>query len=53
VTTSGPRYWKASISPAYALTANLTVKAQFSYTKYSDFTAKDATFGGVQVAFKF
>jgi hypothetical protein len=53
VTTSGPRYWKASLSPAYALTANLTVKAQFSYTKYSNFTAKDATFGGVQVAFKF
>ena len=53
VSTSGPRYWKASLSPAYALTANLSVKAQVSYTKYSNFTAKDATFGGVQVAFKF
>jgi hypothetical protein len=53
VSVSGPRYWKASISPAYALTANLTVKAQFSYTDYSDFTAKSATFFGVQVGFKF
>jgi hypothetical protein len=53
VSVSGPRYWKASLSPAYALTANLTVKAQVSYTKYSDFTAKDAIFTGVQVGFKF
>jgi hypothetical protein len=50
---SGPRYWKASISPAYAITANLSVKAQYSYTKYSNFTAKDANFFGFQVAFKF
>jgi hypothetical protein len=53
VNYSGPKYWKASFSPAYAVTANLTVKAQVSYTKYSSFTAKSATFGGVQVAFKF
>jgi len=53
VSVSGPKYWKASISPAYAITANLTVKAQYSYTKYSSFTAKDANFFGVQVAFKF
>ncbi len=53
VNVSGPRYWKASLSPAYALTANLTVKAQVSYTKYSDYTAKDAIFTGVQVGFKF
>jgi hypothetical protein len=53
VNYSGPKYWKASVSPAYALTANLTVKAQYSYTKYSSFTAKDANYFGVQVAFKF
>jgi len=53
VSTKGPRYWMASIAPVYALTANLTVKAQFSYTKYSDFTAKSALFSGVQVGFKF
>jgi hypothetical protein len=53
VSVSGPKYWKASISPAYALTANLTVKAQYSYTKYSSFTAKDANYFGVQVGFKF
>ncbi|HXC02694.1 MAG TPA: porin [Opitutaceae bacterium] len=53
VSVSGPKYWKASLSPAYALTANLTVKAQVSYTKYSSWTAKDAIFTGVQVGFKF
>jgi len=53
VTTKGPRYWKASLSPAYALTANLTVKAQVSYTKYSNFATKSAIFSGVQVGFKF
>jgi hypothetical protein len=53
VPIAAPRYWKASISPAYAITANLTVKAQYSYTKYSSFTAKDANFFGAQVAFKF
>jgi hypothetical protein len=53
VSVSGPKYWKASISPAYALTPNLTVKAQVSYTKYSSWVAKSALFGGVQVGFKF
>jgi hypothetical protein len=53
VSVSGPRYWKASIAPTYALTANLDVKAQVSYTKYSNFTAKSAVFTGVQVGFKF
>src|SRR5580704_7340853 len=50
---SGPRYWKLSLSPAYAITPNLSVKAQYSYTKYSSFSAKDANFIGGQVAFKF
>jgi hypothetical protein len=53
VNYSGPKYWKASVSPAYAVTANLTVKAQYSYTKYSSFTVKSANFFGVQVGFKF
>ncbi|HXA79917.1 MAG TPA: outer membrane beta-barrel protein [Opitutaceae bacterium] len=53
VSVSGPKYWKASIAPAYALTANLYVKGQISYTKYSSYTAKSAVFTGVQVGFKF
>jgi len=53
VSVKGPRYWKASVSPAYALTANLSVKAQYSYTKYSNFTAKDTNFFGGEVIFKF
>jgi hypothetical protein len=64
VNYSGPKYWKASVSPAYALTANLSVKAQYSYTKYSGapallasssglYVPKSANYFGVQVAFKF
>jgi hypothetical protein len=53
VNFAGPRYWKLSVSPAYAITSNLTVKAQYSYTKYSNFFDKDANFFGVQVGFKF
>jgi len=53
VTVKGPTYWMASLSPAYALTANLTVKAQVSYTKYTNLTVKSAIFTGVQVGFKF
>jgi hypothetical protein len=53
VSQGGPRYWKASISPAYALTSNLSVKAQYSYTKYSKFTASSANFFGGEVIFKF
>jgi len=50
---AGPKDWKLSVSPAYAITANLSVKAQFSYTKYSGYIAKDGTFAGGQVVFKF
>jgi hypothetical protein len=53
VSVSGPRYWMASLSPAYALTANLTVKAQVSYVKFSNASVKSAVFTGVQVGFKF
>jgi len=53
VNYSGPKYWKLSLSPDYAITANLSVKAQYSYTKYSSFTAKSANYFGAQVAFKF
>jgi hypothetical protein len=53
VSTKGPRYWRLSLSPSYALTANLSVKAQYSYTKYSNFSAKSANYVGAQVAFKF
>ncbi len=53
VSEGGPRYWKLSISPAYAFTANLSVKFQYSYTKYSKYLDKDANFVGAEVAFKF
>ena len=53
VSYAGPRYWKASVSPAYAITANLSVKAQYSFTEYSNYIAKNASFVGAEVAFKF
>jgi hypothetical protein len=53
VNFAGPKYWKLSVAPAYAITPNLTVKAQYSYTKYTSYIAKDANFFGVQVGFKF
>jgi len=53
VSIKGPRYYMLSVSPAYAITANLSVKAQYSYTKFSNFTAKSANFFGVEVGFKF
>jgi hypothetical protein len=51
--TGGARYVKYSISPTYALTANLSVRAQYSYTKYNDFTVNSANFLGAEVLFKF
>jgi hypothetical protein len=53
VSGGGPKYTKYSISPAYTVNANLSFKAQFSYTSYSDWTTNNATFGGVEAVFKF
>jgi hypothetical protein len=55
VSNGGPSYVKYSISPTYALNANLSVRAQYSYTKYKNLASgiSDANFGGVQVLFKF
>jgi hypothetical protein len=49
----GPRYWKASVSPSYAVTTNLYIKAQFSYIKYGNYSASSGEFVGTQVGFKF
>lgn len=51
--TGGARYIKYSVSPTYALTANLSARAQYSYTKYNDFATKSANFFGAEVLFKF
>jgi len=50
----GPSYVKYSIAPTYALTANLALRAQLSYTAYSSFKpVTDATFAGAEFLFKF
>lgn len=49
--SGGSSYTKYSISPTYAITANLSVRAQYSYTKYSG--GGDINFLGAQVLFKF
>ncbi|HEY4989631.1 MAG TPA: outer membrane beta-barrel protein [Opitutaceae bacterium] len=51
--SDGPSYSKYSVSPTYALTANLSVRAQYSYTSYHDFAWKSANFVGAEVMFKF
>jgi hypothetical protein len=49
----GPRYVKYSVSPCYTVNANLSLKAQFSYTSYSDYGWNNATFVGGEAVFKF
>jgi hypothetical protein len=52
--SDGPKYTKYSFSPNYALTANLSVRAQYSYTKYKDYVAANsASYFGVATLFKF
>ena len=51
--SGGPGFTKYTICPAYALNANLSVRAEYSYYKYTKYTAKDASFFGVQAIFKF
>ncbi len=53
VSASGPKYIKYSFSPTYALTANVSLRAQYSYTKYSNFSVNNANFFGVEALFKF
>jgi Putative beta-barrel porin-2, OmpL-like. bbp2 len=53
VSDGGPKYTKYSISPTYAVTANLSVRAQYSYTKFTSFGINSANFVGAEVLFKF
>ncbi len=53
VSDGGPSYTKYSISPNYAINANLSLRAQYSYTKYSKFSINNANFFGVEALFKF
>jgi hypothetical protein len=49
----GPKFTKYTIAPAYALTANLAVRAEYSYYNYSNYSSSDASFFGVQLVLKF
>ena len=51
--TKGPSYVKFSISPTYNFTANLSARAQYSYTKYHNYSLNNANFIGGEVLFKF
>jgi hypothetical protein len=53
VSVKGPSYWMISVAPAYALTANLSVKFQYSFAKYDNFVAKNNNLLATEVAFKF
>jgi hypothetical protein len=49
----GPGFTKYTICPGYALTANLTLRAEYSYYDYKDFSSTKANFFGVQAVFTF
>ncbi len=49
----GPGFTKYTICPGIALTDHLTVRAEYSYTDYNDFSTDSANFIGIQGVFKF
>ena len=49
----GPKFTKFTVAPAYALTANLSIRAEYSYYSYKNYTTSSANFFGVQAIFKF
>ena len=49
----GPGFTKYTICPAYAVTDHLTVRAEYSYYSYTNYSTKKASFFGVQGIFKF
>ena len=49
----GPSYVKYSISPTYTVNANLSLRAQYSYTSYSKYGWNSANFLGAEAIFKF
>lgn len=49
----GPRFTKYTIAPAYAVNANFSIRAEYSYYNYSRYTTDHADFFGVQAVFKF
>ena len=50
---TGPKYVKYTISPTYAVTANLSGRLEYSYTSYSSYSSTSASFFGAEVLFKF
>ncbi len=52
MSNGGPKFTKYTICPQYALTANLSVRAEYSYYEYSNYWTKNATFYGVQTILK-
>ena len=53
MSNGGPKFTKYTVCPAYALTANLSVRAEYSYYSYSSYWTKSASFFGVQAIFKY
>ena len=49
----GPGFTKFTIAPSYAVTSQLTVRAELSYYEYKKFSKSKATFVGVQAYVKF
>jgi len=49
----GPGFTKYTFGPAYAVTDHLTVRAEYSYYDYTNYSSNKAHFFGVQGLFKF
>ena len=50
--TGGPGFTKYTICPAYAITPNVTVRAEYSHQNYTNFTTDSSNYFGVQAVFK-
>jgi hypothetical protein len=49
----GPKFMKYTVAPAVALSANLSIRVEYSLYDYSNYWTKKANFAGVQAIFKF
>lgn len=53
MSNGGPKFTKYTVCPAYAVSANFTVRAEYSYYSYSNYSSNKANFVGLQAVFKF
>ena len=53
MSAGGPGFTWHTVSPAYTITKNISVRAEYSYQKYTSYSTSSANFFGIQTIFKF